>query len=311
MKKKKRSQQPKLPQFIISLGRIIEFFSYTLAARYAGRLFTTPFRHKMPNREWHMDRQSAQSELWVEAIRKKIIVYEVGNSQRKILLVHGWSGRGTQLVKIADALLAAGYSVVSFDAPAHGKSPGSRSIMPEFIASILAVQDQFGPFMAAIGHSLGGMSILNASVRGLQVNSIVTIGSGDVIQDIIDEFTDNMQLSRKTGTIMRNLFESTHGSMDEYSAYRAAAKLNIPVLVIHDENDAEVLVDRGIHIHRHLKYGELMLTQHLGHRKILGSNEVISRILTFLSNNENHSVSIDSCNNKLQRSDGHIEKSSV
>jgi alpha-beta hydrolase superfamily lysophospholipase len=53
---------------------------------------------------------------------------------KKILLVHGWSGRGTQLFKIADELLKQGYSTISFDAPAHGKSPG-KTIMVDFITT--------------------------------------------------------------------------------------------------------------------------------------------------------------------------------
>jgi alpha-beta hydrolase superfamily lysophospholipase len=43
-------------------------------------------------------------------------------------------GRGTQLFKIADELLKQGYSTISFDAPAHGKSPGKTTIMVDFIA---------------------------------------------------------------------------------------------------------------------------------------------------------------------------------
>jgi alpha-beta hydrolase superfamily lysophospholipase len=80
---------------------------------------------------------------------------------KKVLLVHGWSGRGTQLFKIADELLKQGYSTISFDAPAHGKSPGKTTIMVDFITTILEIEKQFGPFDAAIGHSLGGMSVLN------------------------------------------------------------------------------------------------------------------------------------------------------
>lgn len=97
------------------------------------------------------------------------MTYEYGKSDRKVLLVHGWSGRGTQLFKIADELLDNGYSVVSFDAPAHGKSKGNTTIMSEFIASILEIEKQYGPFEFAIGHSLGGMSVLNAIKDGLKV----------------------------------------------------------------------------------------------------------------------------------------------
>jgi alpha-beta hydrolase superfamily lysophospholipase len=61
-----------------------------------------------------------------------------------------WSGN-TISKKIADELLKSGYSTVSFDAPAHGKSPGNNGIMTDFIAAILEIDKQYGPFDAAVG----------------------------------------------------------------------------------------------------------------------------------------------------------------
>ena len=76
-----------------------------------------------------MERESVQKSIEVSEIQKEIVLYEYGKSNKKVLLVHGWSGRGTQLVKIADELLKMGYMTISFDAPAHGKSKGNSSIM--------------------------------------------------------------------------------------------------------------------------------------------------------------------------------------
>ena len=91
-----------------------------------------------------MDRNSIQTKIFVYEIKRDIVVYQLGTGEKKILLAHGWSGRGTQLVKFADALVAKGYSTVSFDAPAHGKSPGNTTIMTDFIASIAEVDRKFG-----------------------------------------------------------------------------------------------------------------------------------------------------------------------
>jgi alpha-beta hydrolase superfamily lysophospholipase len=63
--------------------------------------------------------------------------------EKKILLIHGWSGRGTQLCSIADCFVKKGYTTISFDAPAHGKSPGKTSDMTEFIATILELERKF------------------------------------------------------------------------------------------------------------------------------------------------------------------------
>ena len=76
--------------------------------------------------------------------------------------------------------------------------------------------------------------------------------------------------------------ENTTEPMENYSSHSAAKTVEIPVLVIHDENDYEVPVKAGIHIHQHTTNGELMLTQGLGHRKILGDTQVIQKIIEFI-----------------------------
>ena len=210
-------------------------------------------------------------------------MYEYGERDKKILLVHGWSGRGTQLFKIADALLENGFSVVSFDAPAHGKSAGKSTIMSEFIESVLEIDKRYGPFEIAIGHSLGGMSVLNALKNGLAVKKAVVIGSGDIVQDILDDFIFKLKLKPEISIRLRNYFESKYqAKMDDFSAYKAAKEIEIPVLVIHDKNDPEVPVKAGIHIHENLKNGTLFLTEGLGHRKLLGNQAVIKKIIEFI-----------------------------
>ena len=273
----------KIPKIIIVIAQFLQALSKKLATLYAAKLFTTPIRHKMPKRELVMDQNSQQFPLFVPKINKEIVVYEYGKSDKKVLLVHGWSGRGTQLVKIADALLEQGFMVYSFDAPAHGKSKGNFSIMPEFIASILEMEQKYGPFEYAIGHSLGGMSILNAIKQNLVVKKAVTIGSGDVIQDIIDDFVKNLKLKPEYGLRLKDHFETKFGGkMDDYSAYKAAQMVQIPVLVIHDQNDGDVSVNSAFHIEKYLTHSELLITEGLGHRKIVGDPAVIEAILKFI-----------------------------
>lgn len=273
----------KIPQVIILSAKICAFISTKLATSYAAKLFTTPVRHKIPKREFEMEHKSTQQLLYIPAINKSVVTYEYGKNNRKILLVHGWSGRGTQLFRIADELVKLGYSIISFDAPAHGKSKGKTTIMSEFIYSILEIDKQFGPFEIAIGHSLGGMSVLNAIKDGLHVDKAIIIGSGDIVQDILDEFIEKLGLKQEISELLRDHFENKYQvKMDDFSAYKAAQKVKIPVLVVHDYNDPEVPVKAGIHIHKQLENGTLYLTEGLGHRKILGNQNVIKKTIDFI-----------------------------
>lgn len=283
-KSKKPNQTLKIPKIILVTGKFLSFISTKLVVRFAARLFTTPIKYKIPKRELEMDAKSAQQSILVPSINKEIVVYHFGESPKKILLVHGWSGRGTQLVKFAEELEKLDYSTISFDAPAHGKSPSRSTLMPEFIASILEIDKQFGPFEAAIGHSLGGMSLLNAVKDKFKTNQLIIIGSGDIVQDIINDFVQKLELDPKFNDLLRIHFEKKHSvSMDSYSAWHSARKIDIPVLVIHDKDDDEVPVSCALHIHQNLKNGELLLTQNLGHRKILGDTEVIQKTINFIT----------------------------
>lgn len=276
---------PEVPKYIIYAAGFLEKISSRAAVLFAAKLFTTPIKHKMPRREFEMDKNSKQSVLNIPSIGKEIVVYELGNSAKKVLLVHGWSGRGTQLFKIAESLVDHGYSVVSFDAPSHGKSPGNSSIMLEFIESVKEIDAKFGPFEAAIGHSLGGMALFNALKDGFQIKKLVTIGSGDVVKDIIDEFIAKIKLKKSTGLLLSKHFENKYNqTMDSFSAYLSAMKVAIPVLVVHDEEDLDVPVSAAIHIHKYLKDGTLMITKKLGHRKILGDDKVIAKTIDFIKN---------------------------
>ncbi len=284
MKSEKKSHL-KVPKILILIGKILQFFSIKLTTLYLARLFTTPIKHKVPKRELEMDDNSFHKRILIPVINKEIVVYQYGKSDKKILLVHGWSGRGTQLVKFADAFVDKGYATISFDAPAHGKSSGNSTIMTEFIASIIEIDNKFGPFEAAVGHSLGGMALLNAIKKGLKINRLTIIGSGDKVKDILDDFVSKLELKPEFSSHLQQHFEKKYNEpMENYSAQNAAKTVDIPVLVIHDENDNEVPVETSINIHDNLKNGELLITQHLGHRKILGNPFVIEKTIEFITN---------------------------
>ncbi|MBE99850.1 alpha/beta hydrolase [Flavobacterium coralii] len=283
-KGKKQRETLKIPKPILVTAKILELTSAKLAAKFAMKLFVTPVKFTLPKREEEMERKSRQENVKVTSINKSIRVYHYGEGTKKVLLVHGWSGRGTQLHSIADKLLKNGYSTISFDAPAHGKSGSKKSDMTEFIAAIHQLDKDYGPFEFAIGHSLGAMAVLNAIKEGFKVQKAVTIGSGDVIKDIMDDFIRKLGMKIATGKLMIKIFEKKFGTtINSYSAYIAAQQVTIPVLVIHDTDDADVPVSAAHHIYQNLQNAELMITSGLGHRKILGDKKVINRITDFLA----------------------------
>ncbi len=282
-KRQKNISSDSIPKIILLIAKILQTISTPLTVKFAKKIFTTPIKYKIPKREFEMDKNSIQKLVYIPEISKKIMVYKYGNGIKKALLVHGWSGRGTQLVKIADQLTQMGYTTISFDAPAHGKSPGNETLMIEFIASILELEKEYGKFDIAIGHSLGGMSVLNSIKKGLKIEKAIIIGSGDSINDILLDFVKKLNLEPKIADLMRLSFETTFKeSMENYSGSNAAKDVNVPILVIHDKDDHDVPYTASENIHKTLKNSELLLTKSLGHRKILGNENVILKIKDFI-----------------------------
>jgi pimeloyl-ACP methyl ester carboxylesterase len=277
----------KVPKPFIVLGHILQAISHKLATKYAIRLFITPFKFKTPKQEYQFYEGVRQELVLVPELNKKIMVYSIGNSKKKVLLVHGWSGRGTQLYKIANALVNNGYQVISFDAPAHGKSTGKTTMMTEFITSIFELEKKYGCFEFAIGHSLGGMSILNSVKQGLSVKKVVSVGAGDIITDIIVNFIKKLELKHIIVDKMKVLFyKKFNEDIDNYSASFAAKKVKTPTLVVHDTEDKEVNVSCAYNIRQSLKNGEMYITTGLGHTRILRDDTVVERIISFLVKNE-------------------------
>ncbi len=273
----------KIPKLIIVVAQFLQFLSLNWATRFVAKLFLTSVKFKRPKRELELFEKAKKTTQLFDKINKKAVVYTSGNGSKKALLVHGWCGRGTQLFKIATMLQKHDYQIITFDAPGHGNSPKNLTNMTEFISIISTLEKQFAGFDIAIGHSLGGMAILNACKQGLKAKKIITIGSGDVIDDIMNEFVLKLKLKPIISSKMKQYYETNYGIiMDDLSAYKAAEKITCPTLIIHDENDKDVPVTCAYNIHKHHKNSELYITKHLGHRKILGDKNVVLKIEEFI-----------------------------
>ena len=273
-----------VPSYILVISKTLTAISPFLASRFAAKLFLSPFKYKLPEREKEMDSKSIQKTVMVPSMNREIITYEFGKSDKKVLLVHGWSGRGTQLAKIAEALVAKGYMCVSFDAPAHGKTEGKMSMMPFFIKAIHYLDEQYGPFEAVVGHSLGGMSSLRAIREGLKTEKLIIIGTANNISEITRDFAQNMKMNDKVARKMKSYLDNKFNQdMDVLSGGVSAQYVKNPTLVIHDEEDVDVKVNSAYEIHEELENSELMITNGQGHRRILGNKEVINKITTFIA----------------------------
>ncbi len=275
-----------IPSFIKVLLRIVQSCSHKLTVFITSKLFTRPINFKRPKREQTMWDSAQKKRVKIHAINKEIDVLTYGYSQKKVLLIHGWAGRSTQLFMIADKLLEKGFMIVSFDGPAHGKSEGKNSSLPEFLKVIQQLNNDFGPFESAVGHSFGGMTLYNTA-NELNLKNFVTVGAADKVSTILNRFAENLTLKPKIGVQLKKYFDQKmEFDIDKLASSTQAKEIKIPVLVIHDSQDGDVAVSCAQNIRQNLQYGSLFITQGLGHTKILRDKNTMSQVVNFINKNQ-------------------------
>ena len=261
---KKLTPSLAIPKPVTFFIKIIQIFSPYLATRLAAWLFVTPINFATPEREKYMLKSAQKKRLFIPDINKEISLLSYGYSKKKVLLVHGWAGRSTQLFAFADKLLEKRFMVISFDGPAHGKSTGKTTSLTDFISAIQKIDEVYGPFESAIGHSFGGMSLYNATSR----------------------FLNNLKLPEKSAKKIQKRLEKTwNAKFDNYTSHSVGLKVEIPILTIHDTNDGDVPVRYAYNIRQNLKNGSLLITQGLGHTKILRNKEIVTKSVEFIIKN--------------------------
>jgi len=262
---------------------IAQLISSQLTFKIALRFFFSPLRFPTPERELAFKQSSILNRETVN--NKRITLYQLGHSTKSVLLVHGWSGRATQFYALAPGLEKAGYKVFSFTAPAHGSSDDEETHMLEFADCIKYLHEKYGPFDAMIGHSIGGMAILNAIEQGVKTNKIVLLGVPGYIKDVVADFCHRLGLNKKVEQKLLSYLRTQYGDdIEAFSTTRLAEKMNIPGLIIHDVDDRDVDIEFARQNHKVWPKSKLVETNGLGHRLILSDANVIKKITEFILN---------------------------
>ncbi len=277
-----------IPKPILWGAKILQSISYEWAAAYSRFFFKKPVEPPVKKFEKELRNKAKITKLKIPVFNKKIVAYQWGNGPKKALILHGWSGRATQLNHLIDSFLKNNYTVYAFDAPAHGLSGGQTTNMVEYIESIVAMDQAFGPFDIIVGHSMGGISAANAVARkNVRTKKLVTIGIPDSIEKIFYQFAEVMGLKPAIAELnIRYMKDKLHTDIKHLAGSYNAQKIRIPVLQIHDKQDKEVPFAEAENLSKHWQNGEFYVTDGLGHRRILRNPEVLQKIMDFAEKNE-------------------------
>ncbi|HEX6563435.1 MAG TPA: alpha/beta fold hydrolase [Chthoniobacterales bacterium] len=211
-----------------------------------------------------------------------IAIYRWGNGEQRVLLVHGWAGKAAQFFALISALLEHGFSVVAFDAPAHGNSSGVFASGPAFARAARMVDERHGPFYAVVAHSLGATAASIALAQGLRAQRAVLLAPAGFIEPLLETFIKLRELPDPLAGALRERFAARYPA-GIISVPLLAKAFEIPALILHDPDDGELPFSHGESIADSWPGATLVPASGAGHWRILRDQSVIERTVAFLA----------------------------
>lgn len=251
-----------------------------LAESLALRMFSTPPRPRPPIDPSPAGMPGARRIFpWLGS---SLVGWEWGAGPT-VLLSHGWGGHAGHLTSFIAPLVAAGHTVVAFDHPAHGQSPGQRSNMLEFRDAVLAVARSCAP-EAIIGHSLGATGTILALDRGLRVGRVALIAPPLDPAGFARPFAESLGLPEpRIRALETRLHRFVRDDLGERDAVKVGGSQSLPALFIHDRDDRAVPFPQGEALAGSWRNSRFLATNGRGHRRILSDPDVVAAAVSFVT----------------------------
>jgi pimeloyl-ACP methyl ester carboxylesterase len=282
--KHQTTHNPRAVEFIRRVFAVLGKTTPAFGAWLAEQIFVTPRRYQPPAHEQAVRSQASHAfQIPHEGLELEALSW--GEGPRIVLLAHGWEGRGTQLGQFVAPLVAQGFRVIAFDGPAHGRSPGRQTDLAHFSRVFKSIEAVTGPIYGVVAHSFGGAACMAATGAGyLHPERMVLVGVPFGLMYPLGQFREVAALPDSIWTRLLRRMERRLGIAPEKADMCAMFNdLHLPGVLIHCEDDTEVLFENAERIHAAWPQARLMTTQGLGHRRILKDPEVIREAVTFLS----------------------------
>ena len=200
-----------------------------------------------------------------------------------VLLIHGWESRGTHWGGFIKGLVDAGFRAVAFDAPAHGESPGVQTNGLLYGKKWVEIGEELGPLAGAIGHSFGASAIAIALDRGLKADRVALIAGPASFVTFVEIWGTKKEILEHEMPRFSTLVDQKIGEpIADFNTVRLAPRMTIPALVVHDRDDPEIPLDNAEAISEAWPGSTLLVTEKLGHRRVLISRKVIQAVVEFL-----------------------------
>jgi pimeloyl-ACP methyl ester carboxylesterase len=207
-------------------------------------------------------------------------------SDKKLLILHGFESSVINFDRYIKPLLKAGFEVLAFDAPAHGRSSGKRINALLYKDFILHIQKEYGPIENFIAHSFGGLalSLANEEMKLNADSKIVFIAPAAETTTAINTFFKFLRLDKQVRKLFDAIITKMSGGYppEWFSIKRMAKNIKAQVLWLQDRDDQMTpLSDVEPIINESYPNFRFIISEGLGHRRIYRDNNSYRSIIRF------------------------------
>jgi len=160
-----------------------------------------------------------------------------------ILFVHGWNGRGVNFAYFFKSVIDAGYSVITYDAPAHGESEGQVTNYFELSDTVRSFLNPSRGFniQGIIAYSIGGSATINCISKDNPSVDTVLIAPALKLKELL---FNAFHYHGVPEVVYRNLV----ADMERYYGYDVhqdnpdvlVKSISSKMLIVHDKDDRTI-----------------------------------------------------------------------
>lgn len=207
-----------------------------------------------------------------------------------LLVLHGWAANSGTMIEPLRPAVEAGYPVVFMDFRGHGRSDEApwvtvRHYWEDLEGIVAFVRKRFpGRPVVVVGHSMGGAIAIIGAADGIPLDGIVCVASPADILESTRIYLDQKGLPGRLvlPLALPFLWFRARVSFRRFVPERRVRELEIPVAMIHGEEDRRVPADHPGRMEQAGKRVEVVRVAGAGHRAILEHAEtgrVVAEIL--------------------------------